>query len=132
MVANFANADVIGHTGNFDAAERAVRAVDTHVGTILEACLRNNVTLVLTADHGNIEKMIDPYTGRPQTSHKADLVPFYVAGRGFEHRKSPEEADAIEREAVGILSDVAPTVLEVLNLRQPAEMTGQSLLKILK
>jgi 2,3-bisphosphoglycerate-independent phosphoglycerate mutase len=87
---------------------------------------------MITSDHGNIENMTDPFTGLPQTKHDPSLVPFSLIGEAFKSRKSDAELNLLENEATGILSDVAPTVLELLNLPKPESMTGQSLLKLLR
>ncbi len=92
----------------------------------------NGYTLVVTSDHGHIERMINPMTGRPETAHHTSLVPFYLIGREFERRKTEPDIESIENEASGILSDIAPTILELLGLPKVPEMTGQSLLKFLR
>lgn len=132
ILINFANPDMIAHTGNYDAALQAVVIVDEEIEKILKICLDKNVILIITSDHGHIEKMVDPLTGRPETKHVANLVPFYLIARGFERFKNDLEIDWIEKEATGILSDVAPTVLELLDIPKPQEMTGQSLMKSLR
>ncbi len=132
ILANFANPDMMGHTGNFDAALQGIQVVDDCVGKIMDACLLQNVPLMITSDHGNVEKMLDPLTGYPETTHDPNLVPLYLIGKQFERSKTEEDADLIEREAAGILSDVTPTILELLTLPQPPIMTGESLLRRLR
>ncbi len=132
ILVNFANPDVIAHTGNYDAALQAVLVVDEEIGRLSKACLNEEIVLLITSDHGNIERMIDPLTGRAETQHDPSLVPIYLVGRGFERPKSDWAIEIVEKEAVGILSDVAPTVLELMGLPKPAEMTGESLLKVLR
>jgi len=127
ILANFANADMIAHTGNFDAAVTAIKVVDEQIGKIMKAALAQNAIVVITSDHGNVERMIDPMTGIPETKHDISPVPFYLIGKEFE-KKSSTPATA-QPESIGVLSDVAPTILELMNLPKPAEMTGQSLLK---
>lgn len=132
LLANFANADVIGHTGNFDAAVAAVRAVDAELGRIVRMALERNVALILTADHGNAERMRDPLTGVPENKHTANPVPIHVVASEFERPKGERAAARAEREVVGVLSDVAPTVLELLSIPKPGEMTGESLTRLLR
>lgn len=133
ILANFANTDMIAHTGNYDASLQAILSVDYELANIMRTCLEKDFTMVITADHGNIERMLDPLTGRPETKHDADLVPLYVVGNAF--RRPAKDEILIERqekEAAGILSDVAPTILEILDIPKPKEMTGESLLKVLR
>ena len=117
IVLNFANPDMVGHTGVFAAAVKAVETVDTGLGRIAEAIEAMGGALLATADHGNCEMMRDPVTGGPHTAHTTNPVPVFLVGR-----KGVALAD-------GRLADVAPTLLALMNLPQPAEMTGQSLLR---
>jgi 2,3-bisphosphoglycerate-independent phosphoglycerate mutase len=114
---NFANADMVGHTGVIPAVIEAVETVDRCVGRVLAAAETHRARVLVTADHGNAEMMIDPVTGGPHTAHTSNLVPFVALGDGTAGLR-----------ARGALSDVAPTILTLLGLEQPAEMTGQSLL----
>ena len=116
IVVNFANPDMVGHTGDLAAAIRAVEAVDTQLGRALAALKDAGGAMVLTADHGNCEQMIDPATGGPHTAHTLNPVPVALIG-------GPEGAGL----AHGRLADVAPTVLELMGLPLPPEMTGHSL-----
>jgi 2,3-bisphosphoglycerate-independent phosphoglycerate mutase len=116
IVLNFANPDMVGHTGSLPAAIRAVETVDAGLGRIADAVRRQGGALLVTADHGNCEMMRDPATGGPHTSHTTNTVPVFLLG-------SP--AGATLRE--GRLADVAPTLLALLGLPQPAAMTGQPL-----
>ncbi|RJQ05200.1 MAG: 2,3-bisphosphoglycerate-independent phosphoglycerate mutase [Bacillota bacterium] len=121
VVLNFANADMVGHTGDFSAAVKAVEAVDRAAGRVVRATLeRGGVALVLS-DHGNAERMIDLQTGQPQTAHTVSPVPFALVGASY--RGEPVKLRP------GILADVAPTVLDIMGLEKPREMTGQSLLE---
>jgi 2,3-bisphosphoglycerate-independent phosphoglycerate mutase len=119
ILVNFANPDMVGHTGVIEAATKACKVVDECVGKIADACKKNNIVMLLTADHGNSETMVDETTGKPQTAHTTNEVPFVLinAPKGTELRQT------------GALCDVAPTVLQLLNIKQPAEMTGKSLIK---
>jgi 2,3-bisphosphoglycerate-independent phosphoglycerate mutase len=121
IVLNFANPDMVGHTGCLDAAIRAVEAVDHGLGRIMDAIEQAGGALLVIADHGNCELMRDPQTGGPHTAHTTNRVPAVL----FEPGLGASEA----RLADGILADVAPTLLALLGLGQPAEMTGRSLLR---
>ena len=115
VILNFANCDMVGHTGVFDAAVKAVEAVDTCVGKVVEKVLSMEGTVLLTADHGNADRMYEE-DGSPFTAHTTNPVPFLVIGQG----------DCKLRE--GRLADIAPTMLKILGLPQPEAMTGTSLL----
>ncbi len=117
IVLNFANADMVGHTGSLPAAIRAVEAVDTCLGRIADAIARAGGALLVTADHGNAEMMRDPETGGPHTAHTLNRVPVLLLGS-----PDPGLAD-------GRLADIAPTLLTLMGLTPPAEMTGRSLLR---
>jgi 2,3-bisphosphoglycerate-independent phosphoglycerate mutase len=120
VLVNFANPDMVGHTGVLDAAIHAVQAVDTGLTKIVDATLRSGGALLITADHGNCELMKDPETGRPHTAHTLNPVPLIYVN----------DADARAHiRAGGRICDVAPTMLELLCLPQPAEMTGRTLLQ---
>ena len=116
VILNFANPDMVGHTGVLQAAVKAMETVDTCVGRIIEKILALQGMACITADHGNLEKMLDETTGQPYTAHTTNQVPFLVVSK----------AKHTLRE--GILADIAPTLLELLQIRQPAAMTGKSLL----
>ena len=118
IVLNYANTDMVGHTGRLDAAVKAVETVDGCLGRLSEAIERAGGTLVIAADHGNAEMMRDPQTGEPHTAHTLNPVPFIVV--------NPPEAIAGLQD--GRLCDVAPTLLDLLDLPQPAAMTGHSLI----
>ncbi|HOX05866.1 MAG TPA: 2,3-bisphosphoglycerate-independent phosphoglycerate mutase, partial [Planctomycetota bacterium] len=120
VVMNFANCDMVGHTGILDAAVKAVRVVDDGVGQVVAATLKMNGTALITADHGNAEEMWDYKTNQPHTAHTTNPVPFIVAGDRFKGKKL---------RAGGRLADVAPTVIEALGLSLSAEMEGRSLLQ---
>ena len=114
IILNFANCDMVGHTGVFDAAVRAVETVDTCVGLVTDATLRMSGTVLITADHGNSECMRQP-DGSPMTAHTTNPVPFLICGAAQELRP-------------GRLADIAPTILDVMGLNRPAEMDGESLI----
>jgi 2,3-bisphosphoglycerate-independent phosphoglycerate mutase len=119
LLVNYANPDMVGHTGNLDATIEAVRVVDGCLGQLADACARANVVLVVTADHGNCELMRDPVTGQPHTAHTTNPVPIHLV--------HPDFAGAKLRSG-GILADVAPTLLTMMGLPQPKEMDRNSLL----
>ena len=119
IVCNYANGDMVGHTGNFDAAVRAVEALDTCIGRVVAAARAAGGEVLITADHGNAEQMYDASTGQPHTAHTLNRVPCVYAGR----------AATIANE--GSLQDIAPTLLAMMGLPPPAEMTGHSLLAFL-
>jgi len=116
IILNFANCDMVGHTGVFDAAVQAVEAVDECLGKVTEAVLSRGGVALVTADHGNADQMVDPDNGEAFTAHTTFPVPFVVAGMECALR------------AGGCLADIAPTMLSILNLPQPGEMTGKSLI----
>jgi 2,3-bisphosphoglycerate-independent phosphoglycerate mutase len=116
-VVNFANPDMVGHTGKLDAAIKAVEAVDAGLGRIAAAVAEAGGRLLVTADHGNAELMRDPATGGPHTAHTSNPVPVLLMG-------GPSGAQLRD----GRLADVAPTLLALMGLAQPAAMTGRSLL----
>jgi len=119
ILVNFANPDMIGHTGNIGAASKACEAVDECVGKLVNFSLAYNGVAIVTSDHGNAEQMIDA-SGRVETEHNANPVPFIFVKKEFQGR--PEVLQS------GILADVAPTIISVLGLEQPVSMTGRNLL----
>ena len=116
IILNFANCDMVGHTGIFDAAVKAVEAVDTCVGKVVDKILEKNGKVLITADHGNAECLIDPETGGVFTAHTTNPVPLIVIGEGNVKLKH------------GKLGDLAPTMLDMMGLDKPEEMTGESLI----
>ncbi len=132
MLINYANPDIIAHTGNYDATIAAIKEVDAQIGVLSKILLQNNGILMITADHGNAEVLIDPRTGLPETKHNPSPVPFYAVVNGWERNKTEEQMLMIESESIGVLSDVAPTILEIIGIKKPEEMTGVSLLRELR
>ena len=112
------------------AAAKSVEAVDRAVGQLYEGVMAKGGILVVTGDHGNVEAKRDPITGERLTEHSLNPVPLYLVGKDFRLRRerTPTEIRAQKKEVGGILTDVAPTVLELMGLRKPTEMTGSSLL----
>ena len=119
IVINFANPDMVGHTGIMDAAIKACEAVDKCVGEIVQKVKEKDGIIFITADHGNAEKMFDETTGQPFTAHTTNLVPFIMVGNNVKDIKLDN----------GSLCDIAPTILKVMDIPQPKEMTGKSLIK---
>lgn len=121
IILNYVNGDMVGHTGIFKAAVKAIEVVDECVGEVVRAVLERGGVALVTADHGNAEQMIDTTTGGIQTAHTTNEVDFiYVA----------DNSNDVELKARGVLSDIAPTILEILGITQPPEMTATSLIQI--
>lgn len=120
IAVNFANPDMVGHTGVMEATEKAIKTVDECVGKLFKKLLSIGGSGIITADHGNAELMIDKLTKRPITSHSTNPVPFIVVGDEFKNAELLSD---------GRLSDIAPTVLSMMNMEKPKEMTGHSLIK---
>lgn len=134
IVVNFANADMVGHTGSLPAAIKACETVDACVGRLVDATLAKGGSLIVTADHGNSEQMFDPETGAPHTAHTTYDVPLIVVGPRFKGATLRGDQDASGwfkpevRAKRGRLADILPTALAMMGLAKPPEMTGQSLL----
>ncbi len=118
ILVNFANPDMVGHTGVMEAAVKACSAVDECVGKIAEKALKNGVKMIITADHGNAEWMFNEQTNAPQTAHTTNIVPFIVVDNNKYNLKE-----------TGALCDIAPTILDLMGIKQPSEMTGHSMIK---
>jgi 2,3-bisphosphoglycerate-independent phosphoglycerate mutase len=126
VVINYANTDMVGHTGNMNACVQAVETVDRCLGRLIESINKAGGTALITADHGNAEYMWDE-AGNPWTAHTTNPVPFIlVEGEGL---KIPGHGTEVALRSDGRLADIAPTILEILKLPQPVEMTGSSLVK---
>jgi 2,3-bisphosphoglycerate-independent phosphoglycerate mutase len=119
IVCNFANTDMVGHTGNLDAAIKAVEAVDSCLGRIHQAAKETQTEILITADHGNAEQMTDNLTKKSHTAHTTNPVPLVYIGNNKNSLLGPH---------IGTLADLAPTLLSLMGIKQPEEMTGQSLL----
>ena len=116
IILNYANPDMVGHTGNLEAAVKAIETIDECVGKVVEAVQEKNGVLLITADHGNAEQMIDYKTGEPHTAHTTNPVPLILVGMEDAKLKP------------GKLADLAPTMLDIMNLEKPQEMTGESII----
>lgn len=134
LIVNFANGDMVGHTGVLSAAIKACETVDACVGAIIDKTLSKGGCLIITADHGNAEQMFDPDTNAPHTAHTVYDVPLHIVGEAFRTRSLRGDRDVTGwfspqvRAHRGRLADVMPTALDMLALPKPAEMTGVSLL----
>lgn len=120
ILVNFANPDMVGHTGIMEAAVKAVEAVDNCIGKIAKKAHQNNVEMIITADHGNAEWMYNEETHSPQTAHTTNPVPFILVTNDMKDAKLKDK---------GALCDIAPTVLDLLGIKKPEEMTGTSLIE---
>ncbi len=118
---NFANADMVGHTGNFEACQKALQTLDGCLARIIQVAGDTHCTVIITADHGNIEQKINPQTGQPSTEHTSNPVPFVAV--------APHLMGKIAKLQTGILADIAPTILKLLDISKPEDMTGRNLLE---
>jgi 2,3-bisphosphoglycerate-independent phosphoglycerate mutase len=130
ILVNYANADVIAHTGNFAAGVKAARVLDEQIAKIAEVALTTGTLLIITSDHGNLERMINPMDGSPETQHDSSPVPIYFIHPTLKGRKFYNVLN-LSRETIGTLADVAPTILEFLQIPAPPEMTGKNILGFL-
>ena len=134
IAVNFANADMVGHTGNMEATAKAIEKVDECVGKIALNVLKLDGVLIITSDHGNAEEKVYKFSGENKTKHSINPVPFFLIGNDFKKSDelSGEGIDKNYKETLGTLSDIAPTILELLNIAPPEEMTGRSLIGKMK
>ncbi|OGM98067.1 MAG: phosphoglycerate mutase (2,3-diphosphoglycerate-independent) [Candidatus Yanofskybacteria bacterium RIFCSPLOWO2_01_FULL_41_34] len=130
-VINFANADTLSHFGNLEVAVQGIQAIDKAVGRIQSAILEKGGLMLVTADHGNAESLTYQSSGEKETKHNNNPVPFYLIGKEFERRRSDDEIESAMKQPTGLLADIAPTILELMGIEKPTEMTGESLLDIL-
>jgi len=120
IICNYANPDMVGHSGNMEAAVSAIEALDECIQRVYDAMKHVGGEMLITADHGNAEKMRDAETGQPHTAHTTNLVPFIYVGRDGEMSTS------------GSLADVVPTMIYCMDLEKPAEMSGHSLVEFIE
>jgi len=130
-VINIANGDMLAHLGNLEASIKGVRVADEVVGLIKEKVLEKDGIMLITSDHGNVESLIDKNTGAQETKHNDNPVPVHVVAREYERPRTSEEIAHSRADANGLLADVAPTILELLKIEVPVEMTGTSLLHLM-
>lgn len=123
IVANFANLDMVGHSGNMEPAIKAIEEVDGETGRIFKTANEHGNILIITADHGNAEKMFDVETGKAHTAHTGNPVPFIIADKNFVLKDSDKPASS-----AGKLADIAPTILQIMGIKKSEAMTGESLL----
>jgi len=130
VFANFANGDMVGHTGNFQATVKAIEVVDFSLGMIIPKVLEKGGAVIVTADHGNAEEKIFSTSGAKRTNHTANPVPFYVVAESLRREVARTEAEirAMYSRTEGVITDIAPTTLELMDLSIPKEMSGISLL----
>jgi 2,3-bisphosphoglycerate-independent phosphoglycerate mutase len=129
ILINYANADIVGHTGNEKATIIGVETIDECLGKLIPAVLEKNGCLLITSDHGNAEEVKNVHTGEIDTEHSTNPVPLWYINPENHHEREEEEA---KMKIEGMLSDIAPTVLDILGIEKPKEMTGESLLLSLK
>src|SRR3989338_597292 len=130
ILVNFANADMVGHTGDFEATAKAIEILDREVGRIVQEVLKNDGIAIITGDHGNAEEKRYRFTGERKTKHSVNPVPFFLIGKKFERKESRDKSEILKQysKVGGVISDVAPTILELMGIEKPADMTGVSLL----
>lgn len=133
IAVNYANPDTLAHTGNYQAVIQGLEILDELLGKVYEVSKKLNATLIITSDHGNAEKLYNPLTGEKETQHNINPVPFYLIDERFKLKKERtlQEIIYLEQHTQGVLADVTPTILELMNLPIPKEMVGKSLLKYL-
>jgi len=130
IVVNYANPDVIAHTGDYEATVKAVQKIDAELNKVMEVIQKENHTLIITSGHGNAESVLNLKTGETEKTNDANPVPLYLVGN--EYKLKTPHPNIYHLPPLGIISDIAPTILEILNIQKPKEMTGESLLSQLK
>lgn len=128
ILVNYPNGDTMAHTASYDAGLRAVEIIGKEVDKLLKVALNEKIALIITSDHGNVEEMLNPLTALPESQHDPNPVPFYLVAPEFRGRKF-QNWQNVENETMGSLADVAPTILELMGVSKPNEMTGRSLLE---
>jgi 2,3-bisphosphoglycerate-independent phosphoglycerate mutase len=132
IVVNYAAADMVAHTGNAEAAKEAAKAIDECLRKLIKAVLLKGGCLFITADHGNIEVMRNPHTGEVDTKHNTSPIPLWFVTPDNHRDRSEDEIVRNQTEIRGLMSDIAPTILDVMEIRKPEEMQGESLLSSLQ
>jgi len=128
ILVNYSNPDTIGHTSSYEAGIKAVEVINREMDRLLKVGVNDETLIIITSDHGNIEEMINPITALPESQHDPNPVPFYLVAPEFKGRKF-QNWQNLANETMGSLADVAPTILELMKIKQPKEMTGRSLLE---
>lgn len=134
LLINYPNADMAGHTGDIDIAKTVISILNHEIEKLITYGLKHNYTFIITADHGNIEKMKNPFTGEAEASHNDSFVPIHFVANQWKNSQALNSSEILshEKTAVGILADISPTVLDIFDIKPPVAMTGHSLLSILK
>lgn len=132
ILINYANPDMVGHTGNEAASIKAVQATDKSLSRLIPAVLSAGGALIITADHGNVEEVINLKTGEKDTEHSTNPIPLWYVTPNNHREKTSEEMVREQNEVQGLLSDVAPTILDIMGITQPSEMNGSSLKRLLE
>lgn len=127
ILINYANPDMVAHTGNFNATIKAVEFIDRMLEQVIDACLKNNTILIITSDHGNAEKLVDTRTGEKDTKHNPSPVPFIVIDKRLMRKRTIKEIEVSEKTPSGSLCDIAPTILRLMRIEKPKDMTGEDL-----
>ncbi len=129
ILVNYANPDMLAHTGDLNATIKGIQFLDSQVMKVLNAAFKiGDVEIIVTSDHGNAERLYNPETGEIETKHDANPVPIYLVGKKFYRKMSDKEIEQRKNTTIGLLSDIAPTVLELMGIPKPDEMDGESLL----
>jgi len=132
ILVNYANADIVGHTGNEEASIKAVASIDKSLSMLVPAILKAGGATLITSDHGNVEELKRVTTGEVDTEHSTNPIPLWYITSENHREKSAEQMTHEQNEVNGLLSDVAPTILDLMEIEKPAEMNGASLLSVLK
>jgi len=131
ILINYPNADMAGHTGDIDIAKNAISVINAELEKLINYGLNKNYTFIITSDHGNIERMKNPLTGEVEFGHDDSFVPVHLVDNNWKNQSPLTQNEIMQREkqAIGILADISPTILDIFNIEKSTEMTGQSLLK---
>ncbi|MEK7549967.1 MAG: 2,3-bisphosphoglycerate-independent phosphoglycerate mutase, partial [Patescibacteria group bacterium] len=132
ILVNYANPDMVGHTGNEEASIKAVEATDKSLSILVPAIIKAGGAIIITADHGNVEELKKHSTGETDTEHSTNPIPLWFITPDNHNEKTAEQMVREQNQVNGLLSDVAPTVLEIMEIEKPPEMNGASLIHILK
>ncbi|WKZ27216.1 MAG: 2,3-bisphosphoglycerate-independent phosphoglycerate mutase [Candidatus Paceibacterota bacterium] len=128
IVLNFANADILAHAGDLEGATKGAKLIDESIGRIRDAVLARNGIMIITSDHGNAESLVYKSTGDIETKHNANPVPFYLIAQEYAGQRTIDHLSETKGDSMGVLGDVAPTIVALMGLQKPPEMSGDSLL----